>query len=158
VTAVHLDAWYVTGIVEGEGSFCVSFNHRSRLNVGIETRPSFSITLSERDRALIELLQDYFKCGAIRYSRADRTYKFEVRSVEEIVTRVVPQFRRYPLRGSKRNDFELFALICALIQQRRHLDPNGLREIIELAFQMNPSGKRRLAKDELLRVLEKVKV
>jgi len=34
----------------------------------------------------------------------------------------------------------------------------GLREIIELAYQMNPSGKRRLAKEELLRELGEVKV
>jgi hypothetical protein len=41
--AKTLQPWYVTGLVDGEGCFSVSFTLRKRLKIGIETRPSFSI-------------------------------------------------------------------------------------------------------------------
>jgi hypothetical protein len=44
-----LNPWYITGLVEGEGCFSVSFNLRDSLKVGIETRVSFSVSLNKRD-------------------------------------------------------------------------------------------------------------
>ena len=155
---MQLNPWYVTGIVEGEGSFCVSFNKRRRLSVGIETRPSFSISLNRRDLELLKSIREYFGCGGIRYSRKDRTYKFEVRSIKALMKNVIPHFKKYPLRGSKGKDFELFERICRLVYSNHHLNPVYLREIIELAYMMNPSGRRRYSKEELLRVLDGVKV
>jgi len=153
-----LHPWYITGIVEGEGSFCVSFSRRKRLKVGIETRPSFSITLGKRDLQLLKRIHQYFSCGGIRYSRSDRTYKFEVRSVKEIVRKVLPHFERYPLSGAKREDFEKFARICRMVHSNLHLNRENLKEIIEIAYGMNPSGKRKYSRKELLRVLGEVKV
>jgi hypothetical protein len=81
----ELDGWYVTGLCEGEGCFHVSFTLRKRLKVGIETRPSFSLSLNQRDLHLLQSVQKYFGCGGIRYSRADRTYKYEVRSIRDLM-------------------------------------------------------------------------
>src|SRR5205085_9866345 len=44
-----LDPWYATGLVEGEGCFCVSFALRPKLRTGLEVRTSFSLSLNERD-------------------------------------------------------------------------------------------------------------
>jgi hypothetical protein len=52
VTA-RLDPWFVTGLAEGEGCFCISFAIRPRLRVGLEARPSFSLSLNARDRDLL---------------------------------------------------------------------------------------------------------
>lgn len=155
---MKLEPWYVTGLCEGEASFSVSFNWRQKLNVGIETRPSFSVTLNARDLELIRALRNYFRCGAIRFSRFDNTYKFEVRSIADLNQKIIPHFRKYPLSGSKARDFQAFARICEMVKANLHLNKKHLREIIELAYQMNPSGKRRLAKEELLRELGEVKV
>jgi hypothetical protein len=83
--AVRLDPWFVTGLAEGEGCFCVSFAVRPRLKVGLEARPSFSLSLNERDRELLGDLQAFFECGWIRESRSDRTFKYEARSVSELL-------------------------------------------------------------------------
>ena len=77
--AVRLDPWFVTGLAEGEGCFCISFAIRPRLRVGLEARPSFSLSLNERDRELLGDLQAFFECGWIRESRSDRTFKYEAR-------------------------------------------------------------------------------
>lgn len=152
-----LEPWYITGLSEGEGCFCVSFNLKKSLKVGIETRPSFSISLNRRDLELIKKIREYFGCGGIRFCRSDFTYKFEVRSVKDIVEKVIPHFEKYPLQGSKGEDFEKFKRICRMVRANLHLSPRYLREIIDLAYSMNPSGKRKYTKEDLLRVLGRVK-
>ena len=151
-----LDPWFVTGLTEGEGCFCVSFQLRSRLRTGLEVRPSFALALNERDARLIEDLQIFFGCGWIRRSRGDRTLKYESRSTRELLGSIVPHFERYPLRGSKAQSFSGFAQICRMIEQGDHLERDGLRRIIAIAYEMN-LGKRRYTQAELLRVLGEVK-
>ena len=157
-TRPALDPWFVTGLVEGEGCFTVSFSFRRKLKVGIETRPSFSLSLNQRDLELLKELHAFFGCGAIRYSRSDRTYKYESRSISDLTRRIVPHFERYPLVGAKAKDFLLFADICRKAHANMHLNGDILRSIIEMAYEMNPSGKRRHGKGDLLRELDKLKV
>jgi len=66
----QLDPWFVTGLTEGEGCFCVSFTLRSTLRTGLEVRPSFALSLNEKDLGLLEELRGYFGCGSIRRSKA----------------------------------------------------------------------------------------
>ena len=153
-----LNPWYVSGLVEGEGCFHVSFSFRKKLKVGIETRPSFSISLNRRDLMLLQGVHQYFDCGAIRYSKSDRTYKYESRSVGDLVDAIIPHFEKYALHGSKQDDFVRFAEICRNVRANRHLNGECLRGIINSAFEMNPSGKRKHEKRDLLRVVDKLKV
>jgi hypothetical protein len=154
--AVALDPWFVTGLAEGEGCFCISFSLRSKLKTGLEVRPSFALSLNERDLPLLEDLQRYFGCGSIRESRTDRTFKYESRSTAELLERIVPHFKEFPLRGSKRRSFEGFARICRMIEQGDHLERDGLREIVAIAYETS-LGKRRHTQDQLLLVLDEVK-
>jgi LAGLIDADG endonuclease len=70
----QLDPWFVTGLTEGEGCFCVSLALRAKMKTGLEVRPSFSLSLNEKDLGLLEELRAYFECGWIRRSKADRTF------------------------------------------------------------------------------------
>jgi hypothetical protein len=153
---VRLDPSYVTGLAEGEGCFCISFAIRPRLRVGLEARPSFSLSLNERDRNLLEGLQAFFECGWIRESRTDRTFKYEARSVSDLVDQIVPHFEAYPLRGAKRRSFDGFAEVCRMIRQGDHLRPEGMVRIVRIAYEMN-LGKRRHSASTLLRALSEVK-
>ncbi len=153
-----LNQWYVTGLVESEGCFSVSFSLRSKLNVKIETRPSFSISLNKRNLELIKALKNYFGCGGIRFSKSDRTYKYEVRSISDLLKKIIPHFDAYPLVGEKKNDFEIFKKICKMVHSNLHLSKRHLSGIIQLAYCMNASLKRKYKKEYLLRILEEVKV
>ncbi len=152
----QLDSWFVTGLTEGEGCFCVSFSIRPTLRTGLEVRPSFALSLNEKDLGLLEELRGYFGCGSIRRSKADRTFKYESRSTGELADCIVPHFERYPLRGAKAKSFSGFARICAMIGQGDHLKADGLREIVAVAYEMN-LGKRRHSREMLLRALSEVK-
>ena len=153
-----LEPWYVTGLIEGEGCFCVSFTKRAKLNVGIETRPSFSLSLNRRDVELVKKVRAFFDCGGIRYSKSDRTFKFEVRNISDLVKKIIPHFEKYPLIGEKQQDFKKFSEVCKMVRANLHLSKNHLRQIIELSYQMNASGKRKYTKGDLLSILEEVKV
>jgi hypothetical protein len=152
----RLDPWYVTGLVEGEGCFCVSFSFCPERKLGLQAYASFSLSLNERDRYLLWELQAFFDCGSIRESRTDRTFKYEVRSVRKLLDRIVPHFEAYPLRGVKRRSFEGFAEVCEMMGQGHHLEPEGMAEIVHIAYGMNP-GKRRYSASTLLRTLDEVK-
>jgi hypothetical protein len=122
------------------------------LKTGLEVRPSFSLSLNEKDLELLRDLQTFFGCGWIRESKADRTFKFEARAVGDLLDRIIPHFERNPLRGCKAKSFAAFADVCRMIEQGDHLRRDGLRQIIDVAYEMN-LGKRRITKDDLLRAL-----
>jgi LAGLIDADG endonuclease len=154
--AVPLDPWFVTGLADGEGCFCISLAIRAKLRSGLEVRPSFSLSLNEKDLGLLEDLQAFFGCGWIRESKGDRTFKYEARSIGDLAGVILPHFERFPLRGYKAKSCAGFSHVCRMIEQGDHLQRAGLREIVGIAYQMN-LGKRRHSEATLLKVLDEVK-
>ena len=141
---------YVSGYVDGEGCFSVSISPRAKLLVGWEVRPSLSVSQNGDRAEVLHAIQAYFGCGSIRPDRSDRTVKWETRRLGDILGHVVPHFERYPLLSGKRLDFERFATICKLMAGARHRDRVGLIRIVELAREMNPSGRRRYDAEAIL--------
>ncbi len=140
---------YLSGYADGEGCFCVTFNRSKRHAFGWDVRPSFSVSQNRERAQVLELFQQTFGCGSIRPDRSDRTLKFEVRSVPELVGRVVPHFRNHPLLSAKRRDFEVFAEICWMMSGGEHLKREGFERIATLAASMNPMGKKRYPRIEI---------
>ncbi|OGD07803.1 hypothetical protein A2899_05085 [Candidatus Amesbacteria bacterium RIFCSPLOWO2_01_FULL_49_25] len=148
-TSVSQDVcWYLSGYADGEGSFCVSFSPRSKLRTKLEVRPSFSVSQNVDHSEVLRLFQKTLDCGSIRPDRSDKTLKFEVRSLAEINSKVIPFFERYPLKSSKHKDFLLFSNICRKIAGKQNI-----KEIIDLAVMMNTSGMRKYDKQKLLSIL-----
>ena len=141
---------WVVGFVDGEGCFSVSFNLSKRVARGIEVRPSFSISQNERSRASIDAFVGLFGCGAVRFSNADRTYKYETRNLSQLRENVIPFFQKHTFRTTKQNDFLLFSEICNLMAQGQHLNAQGLENIIHKAYAMNISGQRKHLKAFLI--------
>jgi len=136
---------YFAGFVDGEGCFTVFFSPRSTLLVGWEVRPSFSVSQNADRSEVLVLMQQHFGCGSIRSDRSDKTLKYEVRSLDGLVERIIPFFEANPSISSKQKDFERFAEVCRLVRTGAHRSKPGLREIVELAMAMNASGKRKFA-------------
>ena len=134
---------YLSGYADGEGCFCVSINKSTRHSYGWEIRPSFSVSQNGDRAQVLEMLKQHFGCGTIRPDRSDRTVKYEVRSVADLVERVIPHFEENPLLSSKQRDFEIFADVCRRMYQGEHQTREGFKHIVGLAFEMNPSGKRK---------------
>ena len=146
---------YISGYVDGEGCFTVSFSKRTKLKVGWEVKPSFSVSQNEDRAQVLDLMKEYFGCGSLRRDYSDKTLKCETRNLQNLIGKIIPHFRKFPLLSAKNEDFLLFAGICGMIAKGMHLTSNGLKAILDLAFQMNPGGKRKYSKMEILYSLEK---
>ena len=143
-------ASYISGFVDGEGCFCVSFQPSQRHRMGWEVRPSFSVSQNADRAELLGEIQKMWGCGFIRPDRSDKTVKFEVRNVRDLVEKVLPHFRAFPLASSKQRDVERFDRISMLVSEGRHQTREGLEEIVGVAMEMNPSGKRKYSGSEIL--------
>ena len=148
---------YISGYVDGEGCFTVSISPRLTLVVRWEVRPSLSVSQNGDRSEVLKLIRQHFGCGSLRPDRSDRTLKWEIRSLPLIVTKIIPHFRRYPMLSGKQRDFELFAEICERMVRQEHRVVPGLRVIVALAGQMNPSGKRGYLPEVILRSLTEMK-
>ena len=144
---------YISGYVDGEGCFSVSFSKRDKFLVGWETKPSFSVSQNEDRAQTLFLIQKILKCGFMRRDFSDKTLKYEVRSLEGLIKHIIPHFDKYPMVSNKQKDFQLFKQVCFLMQKQLHKEKKGLQKIMHLAFQMNPGGKRKYTKAEMQKAL-----
>ena len=150
---MHLDS-YISGFVDGEGCFCVSFQPSNRHCLGWEVRPSFSVSQNADRAQLLYVIREKWNCGFIRPDRSDKTIKFEVRNVGDLVSKVIPHFRANPLVSSKQIDFDKFARVCEVVSEGKHREMAGLMLIVRLSMEMNPSGKRKYFGSEILNSLQ----
>jgi hypothetical protein len=141
---------YISGFVDGEGCFCVSFQPSGRHCLGWEVRPSFSVSQNVDRAQPLYWLKERWNCGFIRPDRSDKTVKFEVRNVRDLVSIVIPHFEAFPLMSSKQADVVRFARICRLVHELRHREREGFELIVQSAMEMNPSGKRKYVGSEIL--------
>ena len=141
---------YLSGYADGEGSFCISFSLRPKLRTSVEVRPSFSVSQNGDRQEVLYLFKEFLGCGTIRRNPSDRTFKYETRSIKDLIGRIIPHFRQYPLLSSKEKDFEMFTKICEMINKGEHLNKVGLKKIVHYSYQMNGFGARRYTLQELL--------
>ena len=145
---------YISGFVDGEGCFSVSFSKRPRFLVGWETKPSFSVSQNYDRSEPLFIMQKYFECGFMRDGKTDRTIKYEVRRLDDLLEKVIPHFRQYSLLSAKQQDFRYFVEICKLMKRNEHVTPQGLEKTIAIAFKMNTSGRRRYSKKDILAFMQ----
>lgn len=55
-------AEYISGYVDGEGCFAVSFSKRAKMTVGWEVKPSFAVGQNHDRAEVLHIMQEYFGC------------------------------------------------------------------------------------------------
>ena len=154
-----LDPWYITGFVEGEGTFHIAFYKDPRMKQGVKVIPEFHVNQSYLRLQTLEGIQKYFDCGYIKEnhknSARDTTYVYVVRDREDLLKKIIPFFYQYPLHSVKRESFHLFARVVLLVSKGKHLEQEGMKAIIQLAYRMNVDGKyRKRNKNQFLQFLK----
>ena len=120
-----------------------------------QVRPEFAVVQSASSRDVLEELVRYFDCGKVYRNRRhdnhrEDLFRYCVQRFVDLRDIIVPYFYRNPLRTAKRDNFEKFARIIDLMDQRKHLTLDGLTEIAEIAQTMNhrkPSKFLRILRD-----------
>lgn len=98
----------------------------------------FTLSLHERDGALIEKLQKFFGgIGHITIRKKDNAVFFTVKSVKDLMNVIIPHFEKYPLLTEKQADFEIFKEIVMMMSKKQHLSQEGLNKIIALKSSLN---------------------
>ena len=130
-----LNPWYITGIVDGEGSFGVFVKKDPKRSLGYLITLSFEIALDKKDLNLLEGLQAYFGVGGI-YKHSGDMMRYKVSSIQNIAKVIIPHFDKYQLVTQKRVDFDIFKRIVCIIA-KGPVSREDLQEIVNLKSSMN---------------------
>ena len=146
------DANYIVGFVDGEGSFNISFIKRSDYKYNIKISPSFNI--SQKDKKILEWIQNIFNCGTVR-DRGDGVFYYEVQDIQSLKEIIIPFFSKYHLRTKKYTTFKIFSEIVDLIDRGKHLEKEGILKIYNLREKIVVARKRKYTKEEIEIILSK---
>jgi NADH:ubiquinone oxidoreductase subunit K len=100
----RLDPWWVTGFVDGEGTFSVSVVESSTTKTGWAVQPKFSIILHNKDKSVLEKIKLFLGVGRIS-TLGLQDIQFEVRSLKELEI-IIKHFEIFFLHTKKKADFE----------------------------------------------------
>ena len=141
---MELSQDWVVGFVDGEGCFHLSIQKHPEMSVGYQVLPEFVVVQHKRDMQILYALKRFFKSGVVRQNHGDR-YAFRIRKIADL-QRVCEFFMKHPLKTKKNVDFKKFRRILYLMQQKQHLTPDGLIQIIDIATAMNTENRPALQK------------
>jgi hypothetical protein len=144
--------WFLAGLIEGEGSLCISIKKHESFKFGYLVQPEFFIYQHQIRRGLLELAKEVFDTGKIRPKPGNEVVLvYSITNRRLILERVLPFFERYMAFSFKGRDFQLFREVVMAMEQKRHRDPRELVKFVENAYQMNMEGKqRRRPKGEII--------
>jgi hypothetical protein len=136
---------FVRGLIDGDGSFNVSFaTTRRRISV------NFTVVCELSSISVLNQLVDFFGCGIV-YKLQSKAARYQVQSVEEMLTKVYPKLKGISFNTIKQNHFEKTIKVAELIQIKGYKTDEGLKAILDLAWDMNKEGKgRKLSKFDYL--------
>lgn len=97
---------------------------------------SFLIGLHLKDKALLELIQAFFGgIGKIRVN--ENAVYYDISSVKDLLSVVIPHFEKYLLHTQKLADFLLFQEVVKLMGNKQHLTQSGLLQIFGIKTNLN---------------------
>ena len=136
----NLSPDYIVGLVDGEGSFTIYIRdpELTLKNRRVTVEPKFYIKLIEKDKEILDRLQQFFGCGSVYFQKDSRPnhqhcYRYEVYNRDDLVNIIIPFFKKHQLQfASKRNDFDLFCKMMKMIVKKEHLTIKGLRSLFQL--------------------------
>jgi len=136
---------WITGFVDGEGSFLVNIFQSPRAKSKWQIFPEFSVSQSLKGKDLLYKLEKFFACGHIyahnarniKQGKWDPLYKYCVRNRNELQEKIIPFFKNHKCFGkAKRNDFEKFVKVVEMMDKGKHLTNKGMRKIAKIAKKM----------------------
>lgn len=138
---------WICGFVDGEGCFSVSIIKNKTTKSGIQIFPEFVVTQGAKSLSALEEIKKFFKCGNIfvnkRYdNHNENLYRYCVRSLEDLKTRIIPFFVENNLRTYKQKDFLIFKDVVEMMLQKKHLNNSGRKKILSSISKMNRRKKR----------------
>lgn len=131
--------WFMTGLSDAEATFMVKIRKLPTMRTGWAIEPTFEMGLHVMDLDLLKLLQRQLgNVGSITVKKnTTQMAQFSVRSLVDLVSKVIPFFDNYPLITQKKADYLLFKEVILMKKNKEHLTPEGIDKIINIRTSMN---------------------
>lgn len=147
----YLGGW-ITGFVDGEGCFFISFTKRGgrykckdgTVKQCYQREQRFGIGLRDDDAKTLKIIKKFWNCGRLYYFNKGRTRAvyYYVNKLEDLITIVIPHFERYPLKSKKKKDFEIWKRAVMLSYKKpRRLSPKQKMKFENLCKQLKQNRK-----------------
>ncbi|QQG45083.1 MAG: LAGLIDADG family homing endonuclease [Candidatus Sungiibacteriota bacterium] len=142
-----LNPWYVSGFIDGEGSFSVGIGKHKTLKRGTEVRCQFEIELRADDRKILDRICATLGCGKI-YDCSYERYgwyphaKYKIGSTKDMEEFLFPFLDKYPLQAKKAKDYAFFKEVVLMFRKKQHLTENGFKKIIAIRDRIRETGKK----------------
>jgi hypothetical protein len=136
--------WFLAGVFEGEGSLCISIKSHPTTQSGFYVDPEFFVYQHKNRRDLLEQFQDFFQTGTIHPKSGNTdVLVFAITSRRSISEKVVPFLKRYMEFSARKADIVRYIQAIEMFERGLHRTPEGLIEVVKLAYSMNHEGKQR---------------
>ena len=124
---------WVSGFIEGDGSFFVSTESANN-----RIRPGISIGLNVRDLALLKKIKEFFgDIGSISSTTANNSVIYKVFGLTQLNNIIIPHFNTYELAGNKLANFLIWRGIVEIVLSGAHKTPEGLVKIKSMLDTLN---------------------
>jgi hypothetical protein len=142
-----LNPHYVSGFIDGEGSFSISIGRNKTTRRGYEVRPEFEIELRADDQEILERILITIGVGRI-YDLSYERYgwyphsKYKITSIVDMDKYLFPFLDKYPLQAKKAKSYKLFKQIIKMMLKKEHLSDNGFNKIVKIRDEIRKLGKK----------------
>lgn len=133
-------AWYISGFVDGEGSFNISLRRKNDYEV--KWQPVLSFNVSQRDITILALMKRHFGCGIVK-RRKDGLHSYDVTNPKSLHDVIIPFFNQYHFfSAAKKKNFALFKQAVLIMYRKEHLKTEGFKKILEIREKLNVGAGR----------------
>lgn len=145
ITKPIINPWFLTGFCDAESSFSIVVQNVNKPNLKNEwrVRLSFSITLNNKDKAILDNIQTYFNVGKVYALKNLPKSMYKLESFENLHI-IIDHFDKYPLVSSKIANYILFKEAFNIVKNKDHLTEKGLKRIMALSGSSNRGYSKRV--------------
>lgn len=120
-----------------KGASMLWLEEKKTTNTGWTVEVRLSIALQQKDQAILELIKSNLGGIGKIYKASKDCCQYQVNSLQDINRVIIPHFDMYPLITQKKADFILFKKVVELMNNKQHLTPEGLQQIVNLRASIN---------------------
>lgn len=144
----QLNPFWVSGFVDGEGTFFISIYKSHKLVTGYQVRIGFKITQGKKNIQILYKVKTLFGIGSVK-SQREKVYEYRVNDFNQMVRVILPFFQKYPLQTTKKFDYLRVLYVSKLMARKEHLTLEGLGKIGKIRRKMNLSLNKDIVQSSL---------
>lgn len=134
---------FLTGLIDGDGSFNISFNYKPYRRI----RVNFTVVQETSCKQVLNELKTYFACGNV-YDLSSAASRYQVENVDLILDKIAPILNKVIFNTNKGEHYSTIIKVSELIRSKGYKSDDNFIKIVELSYDKNKLGKRRLLTKE----------